>query len=95
MDVRSDTVKSLRISEYKCCVPTAFSQVLYIYYREFLCLDLKAGAEQVTGKHIYKEDGWIYVCLINALTLLLNGYLLDKLIGIGNIKCDTLLHDYL
>lgn len=58
-------------------------------------MDLKAGAEQITGKHIYKDYGWIYVCLINALTLLLNSYLLDKLIEIGNIKYDILLHDYL
>jgi len=37
----------------------------------------------------------VYVCLLHAVNLLLNGYLLDKWIGIGNMKYDTLLHDYL
>jgi len=60
-----------------------------------LCLDLKAGVEQITGKHIYKDDSWMYACLLYAVNLLLNGYLLDKWIIICNMKYNTLLHDYL
>ena len=37
----------------------------------------------------------MYACLLYAVNLLLNGYLLDKWIIICNMKYNTLLHDYL